>query len=60
MRIGDFARMGNVPVRAFRFYDAIRLLRPLHVDPDSGFGTTALGKLGACTKFVLSRISVCR
>jgi DNA-binding transcriptional MerR regulator len=37
MRIGDFARLGNVSVRALRFYDAIGLLRPLHVDPDSGF-----------------------
>jgi DNA-binding transcriptional MerR regulator len=37
MRIGDFARLGSVSVRALRFYDAIGLLRPLHVDPDSGF-----------------------
>lgn len=37
MRIGDFARLGNVSVRALRFYDAIGLLRPLHVDPGSGF-----------------------
>jgi DNA-binding transcriptional MerR regulator len=37
MRIGDFARLGNVSVRALRFYDAIGLLRPLHVNPNSGF-----------------------
>jgi DNA-binding transcriptional MerR regulator len=37
MRIGDFARLGNVSVRTLRFYDAIGLLHPLHVDPDSGF-----------------------
>ena len=37
MRIGDFARLGNVSVRALRFYDAIGLLPPSQVDPDSGF-----------------------
>jgi DNA-binding transcriptional MerR regulator len=37
MRIGDFARLGNVSVRALRFYDAIGLLHPSHVHPDSGF-----------------------
>jgi DNA-binding transcriptional MerR regulator len=37
MRIGDFARLGNVSVRALRFYDGTGLLRALHVDPDSGY-----------------------
>jgi DNA-binding transcriptional MerR regulator len=37
MRIGEFARLGNVSVRALRFYDAIGLLHPLDVDPASGF-----------------------
>lgn len=37
MRIGAFARLGNVSVRALRFYDAIGLLQPLRVDPGSGF-----------------------
>lgn len=37
MRIGDFARLGNVSVRALRFYDQTKLLRPLHTDPASGY-----------------------
>lgn len=37
MRIGDFARMGNVSVRALRFYDASGLLRAMHADPNSGY-----------------------
>jgi len=37
MRIGDFARLGNVSVRALRFYDATGLLGAMHVDPDSGY-----------------------
>ena len=37
MRIGDFARLGNVSVRALRFYDATGLLRAMYADPDSGY-----------------------
>ena len=37
MRIGDFARLGNVSVRALRFYDARGLLRAMHVDPETGY-----------------------
>lgn len=37
MRIGDFARLGNVSVRALRFYDATGLLRAMHADPDTGY-----------------------
>lgn len=37
MRIGDFARMGNVSVRAVRFYDETGLLPPLHIDSATGY-----------------------
>src|SRR5579864_7201598 len=37
MRIGDFARMGNVSVRTLRFYAERRLLQPVLVDPVSGY-----------------------
>jgi DNA-binding transcriptional MerR regulator len=45
MRIGDFARMGNVSVRTLRFYDAIGLLHPLHIDPRSGFRHYGVGQI---------------
>lgn len=45
MRIGDFARLGSVSVRALRFYDAIGLLQPLHVDPDSRFRHYGAGQI---------------
>lgn len=45
MRIGDFARLGNVSVRALRFYDEIGLLRPLHIDPNSGFRHYGTGQI---------------
>jgi effector-binding domain-containing protein len=35
--IGDFARLGRVSVRLLRHYDTIGLLRPGHVDPDTGY-----------------------
>jgi len=37
MRIGDFARMGNISVRAVRFYDQTGLLPPLHIDSATGY-----------------------
>lgn len=35
--IGDFSRLGGVSIRVLRHYDAIGLLRPAYVDPDSGY-----------------------
>jgi DNA-binding transcriptional MerR regulator len=32
LRIGDFARLAGVMVRALRHYEAERLLAPAHVD----------------------------
>jgi len=35
--IGEFARHGRVSVRMLRHYDAIGLIRPACVDPDTGY-----------------------
>ena len=48
IRIGDFARLGNVSVRTLRFYDETRLLQPLHVDQSSG--TTRQASSGCSTR----------
>jgi DNA-binding transcriptional MerR regulator len=37
MRIGDFARLGNVSQRTLRFYGQVGLLQPAHVKPESGY-----------------------
>lgn len=37
MRIGDFARLGNVSPRTLRFYGQAGLLRPAHVKFESGY-----------------------
>ena len=35
--IGTFARLGGVSVRTLRYYDEIGLLRPVWIDPSSGY-----------------------
>ena len=37
MTIGAFARLGGVSIRAVRHYDDIGLLRPVSIDPSSGY-----------------------
>ncbi|GCE75068.1 DNA polymerase III subunit beta family protein [Cellulomonas biazotea] len=37
LSIGAFARVGDLPVTALRFYDAAGVLRPAHVDPVTGY-----------------------
>jgi len=37
LRISEFARAGNVTIRALRFYDEMGILRPAHVSPETGY-----------------------
>src|SRR5882762_8142982 len=37
MRIGDFARLGNVSPRTLRFYGQAGLLRPARIWPENGY-----------------------
>lgn len=37
MKIGEMARINKVSVAALRLYDEMELLRPVYVDPDSGY-----------------------
>jgi DNA-binding transcriptional MerR regulator len=37
LKIGEFARLGNVSIRALRFYHEEGLLTPAHVDPASSY-----------------------
>jgi DNA-binding transcriptional MerR regulator len=50
--IGDFARLGRVSVRMLRHYDAIGLLTPAHVDPDSAYRFYAVGQLARLNRLV--------
>lgn len=37
LRISEFARAGNVTIRALRFYDELGILRPAHVSHETGY-----------------------
>jgi DNA-binding transcriptional MerR regulator len=37
MRVGDFARLGNVSSRTLRFYCQVGLLMPAHTNPNNGY-----------------------
>ena len=44
--IGEFARLAGVSVRTLRHYDDIGLLRPVTVDPDTGYRGYSAEQLG--------------
>lgn len=50
--IGDFARHGRVSVRMLRHYDAIGLLRPVHVDQVTGYRSYEAPQLARLNRIV--------
>lgn len=46
LSIGALARAGGLPVSALRFYDAAGVLRPVHVDPATGYRWYAPAQVG--------------
>jgi DNA-binding transcriptional MerR regulator len=50
--IGEFARHGRVSVRMLRHYDAIGLLRPAAVDPESGFRVVDLPEVDSAAAII--------
>ncbi len=55
MKIGDFARMGQVSVRMLRHYDAIGLLKPDRVDDWTGHRTYTTSQLARLHRIVAMR-----
>lgn len=37
LKIGEFSRLGRIPVKTLRYYDRIGLLKPARVDPFTGY-----------------------
>jgi effector-binding domain-containing protein len=37
LRIGEFSRVGQVSVKTLRYYDSVDLLKPIEVDPATGY-----------------------
>jgi DNA-binding transcriptional MerR regulator len=50
--IGDFARHGRVSVRMLRHYDAIGLLQPVAVDPETGYRYYEAGQLSRLNRII--------
>ncbi len=50
--IGEFARLGGVSVRTLRHYDDIGLLRPVTVDPDTGYRGYSADQLGRLNRIM--------
>src|SRR5262249_33786574 len=55
LRIGDFARLAGVPVRALRHYEAERLLLPAHVDESTGYRSYRFEQLAALDRVLALR-----
>lgn len=52
-RIGDFSRLSQVSVKALRFYDEIGLLKPTHVDRDTGYRYYAAERLSQLNRILI-------
>src|SRR3954465_7272363 len=55
LRIGDFARLAGVTVRALRHYEAERLLAPAHVDEATGYRSYRFEQLAALDRVLALR-----
>src|SRR5688572_24867328 len=52
-RIGDFSRIARVSARLLRFYDEIGLLKPVHVDPQTGYRHYAVEQLAQVNRITV-------
>jgi DNA-binding transcriptional MerR regulator len=52
LKIGDFARLGQVSVRMLRNYDELGLLVPAHVDPWTNYRSYTAGQLARLNRIV--------
>ncbi|MFL5735480.1 MAG: MerR family transcriptional regulator [Chloroflexia bacterium] len=52
LKIGEFARIGQVSVSALRYYDEVGLLRPVEVDRWTGYRYYAFDQLGMLNRLL--------
>lgn len=55
MRIGVFARLGRVSVKALRHYEAVGLLKPARIDPATGYRHYETGQLDTLHRLMVLR-----
>ena len=51
-RIGEFSRIARVTIETLRHYDALGLLKPLHIDPTTGYRYYAARQLKTLTRIL--------
>jgi DNA-binding transcriptional MerR regulator/predicted transcriptional regulator YdeE len=54
-KVGEFASIGRVTVRLLHYYDEIGLLKPAHVDPDSGYRSYGLNQVAVLNRILQLR-----
>ena len=52
LRIGEFSALSQVSIKTLRHYDEIGLLRPLHVDPHSGYRYYAASQMAQLNRIL--------
>ena len=45
LSIGEFSKLADIHIKSLRYYDQIGILKPAHVDPDSGYRYYAFSQL---------------
>src|SRR6185437_11063057 len=55
LNIGEFARLGQVSPRMLRHYDEVGLLKPVEVDPSSGYRSYEVAQLGRLHRLLALR-----
>ena len=55
LKIGEFARLGQVSPRMLRHYDQLGLLAPERVDPETGYRSYGVGQLGRLHRLLALR-----
>ena len=52
LKIGDFARLSQIPVKTLRYYDDLGLITPARVDPMTGYRYYSLDQLPRLNRLI--------
>ena len=51
-KIGDFSKICQVPIKTLRYWDEVDLLKPAHIDRDSGYRYYDINQLGTVNRII--------
>lgn len=52
IRIGDFSKLSMVSIKALRYYDEMELLKPIHIDGETGYRYYAVSQLSRLNRIL--------